>query len=164
MVPQSEPLFLQQFLGRCCRKDSRSFFHSVKVTGQKCKGKSQVSRALATDHPPQPDLQREMPTAVCWLLAGSPQVRRTGLLFLLSCLCRWAQILAWREKSLTGGISRTEEVAAGQAAQQHPSLGFCLLLKYLAHRRHKKDALFCYVCNDGFFFPPHRIQEFLPER
>ena len=95
-----------------------------------------------------------MPTAVCWLLAGRPQVRRTGLLFLLSCVCRWAQILAWREESLTGGISRTEEVAAGQAAQQHPSLGFCLLLKYLAHRRHKKDALFCYVCNEGFFFTP----------
>ena len=57
-VSQSEPLYLQQFLGRCHRKDSRSFFTLTRL-GQKCKGKSQVSRALAMDQPPQPDLQRE---------------------------------------------------------------------------------------------------------
>ena len=35
------------------------------------------------------------------------------------------------EEHLTGGNSlRTEEAAAGEAAQQHPSLGFRLLLKY----------------------------------
>lgn len=37
------------------------------------------------------------------------------------------------EESLTGGDSvRTEEAAAREAAQQHPSLGFSLLLKYFS--------------------------------
>ena len=57
-VFQSEPLDLQQLLGRCRRKDSRPCFTLTRL-GQKCKGESQASRAVAMDQPPQPDLQRE---------------------------------------------------------------------------------------------------------